>query len=158
MSVDWAYFDKFSDLTDKYLPPKGEGNTMATQIVTAVCKLVYKWYNDGDVFDNTYELSGWCNDLSSYANWLDIYTEDAGEILSLIKTIKFDCDAQYEELLKKLADKLLNAEYLAEQDKMECVGSVYSCDGQFRFDDEQEEDEEDWWEEDEDDELEDEEF
>ena len=48
-SVDWGYFNKFEDTIDKYMPSSGEGETMASQIATAINKLVYKWYNDGDV-------------------------------------------------------------------------------------------------------------
>ena len=113
MSVKWSYFNKFGELEDKYLPASGEGTTRATQIVTAVCKLVYKWYNDGDVFDNTYHLEGWANDLSSHANWLYQHTKDAWETLNKISKCYYDSD--YEDLLKELADKLLNEEYLAEQ-------------------------------------------
>ena len=65
-----VYFNKFKQINDSYLPDTGEGDTMATQICTAVNKLIYGWYNDGDVYDNTYMIDGWCNDLSSYANWL----------------------------------------------------------------------------------------
>ena len=43
------------------------------QAVTAVSKLVYKWFNDGDVYDNRFALPGWANDLSSYANWIEKY-------------------------------------------------------------------------------------
>ena len=48
MAVDWGYYDnaKFEELNGKYLPERGEGETKATQIITAVNKLVYKWYND----------------------------------------------------------------------------------------------------------------
>ena len=81
MSVDWSYFDKFDGIIDKYLPTKGEGETKATQIVTAINKLIYKWYNDGDVFDNTYHLEGWANDLSDYANWLYENTKMLGKFL-----------------------------------------------------------------------------
>lgn len=132
MAVDWGYYDKFEVLNDKYLPMRGEGETKATQIVTAVNKLVYKWYNDGDVFDNTYHLEGWANDLSSYANWLYYYTnKEVQEILNKIE----DCntDSEYEDLLQELADKLLNEEYLAEQNKIEKMFSVYECDGKFEF-------------------------
>ena len=83
MAVDWGYYDKFDGLMDKYLPMHGEGETKATQIVTAVNKLVYKWYNDGDVFDNTLHLEGWANDLSDYANWLADHA-NVGEILDKI--------------------------------------------------------------------------
>ena len=47
--VSWGYFNKFDDILNKYMPFTGEGKTMASQLVTAVNKLVYKWYNDGDV-------------------------------------------------------------------------------------------------------------
>ena len=73
MSIQWDDFDKFSEISDKFLPVSGEGNTVATQIVTAVSKIVYKWFNDGDVYDTAHYLTGWYNDLSSYANWLYEY-------------------------------------------------------------------------------------
>ena len=143
MSVQWDYYDKFEAVTEKYLPDMGEGETKASQIVTAVTKLVYKWYNDGDVFDNTHHLEGWANDLSSYANWLDKCTDlKASGILAKIK----DCynDSDYENLLKELADTMLNEEYLAEQNKFEKVGTIYECDGKFKFV-EFDEDEEDYY-------------
>ena len=112
---------------------------MATQITTAVNKLVYKWYNDGDVYDNTGLLEGWCNDLSSYANWLDQYA-GAGDILAKV----FDCwnDSQYEDLLRELADRLLDDEKMDEWHKKPAVGDIYTCDGRFRFEEEEEEEEE----------------
>ena len=131
MAVDWGYFDKYESLIDKYMPMRGEGETVASQIVTAVNKLIYKWYNDCDVFDNTYCLEGWANDLSSYANWLYENTKDGWKILNKIA----DCtnNSEYEDLLQELADKLLNEEYLAEQSKLEKVGTIYDCDGKFKY-------------------------
>lgn len=153
--VEWDYFDKFEELTDKYMPMRGEGETKASQIVTAVNKLVYKWYNDGDVFDNTYILKGWWNDLSSYANWLYEHT-DADRIL--VKITSCYNEEDYENLLKELADKLLDAEYLEKMDKEKKIETIYECNGVFEYkdtlDDEDEEedyydDEEDWEEEEE---------
>lgn len=140
MVTDWGYFDKFETLVDKYMPMRGEGETVASQIVTAVNKLIYKWYNDGDVFDNTHHLEGWANDLSSYANWLYENTKDAWKILNKIA----DCvtEGEYEDLLQELADKLLNEEYLAEQNKVAKVGTIYDCDGKFKY--EEWDDEEDY--------------
>lgn len=84
-SVDWGYYNKFKDITDKYMSNEGEGETMASQIVTAINKLVYKWYNDGDVFDNVHSgLEGWANDLSSYANWLYKYVDGTQDTLKEI--------------------------------------------------------------------------
>ena len=130
MAVDWSYYDKFEKIEDKYLPMRGEGETMATQIVTAVTKLVYKWYNDGDVFDNTHELSGWWNDLSDYAQWLVKYT-DRAEMLYRISFIK--TQSEYEDLLKALTDSTNDVAYLEEMDKKPKKGSIYECDGVFRW-------------------------
>ncbi len=137
MATDWGYFDKFETLIDKYMPMRGEGETAASQIVTAVNKLIYKWYNDGDVFDNTHHLEGWANDLSSYANWLYENTKDAWKILNKIT----DCynGSEYEDLLQELADKLLNEEYLAEQSKVVKVGTIYECDGKFKYEEQSDE-------------------
>lgn len=130
MSVNWEYFNKYVDISDKYMLTYGEGETKASQVVTAINKLVYKWYNDGDVFDNTAHLDGWANDLSSYANWLYKHTP-AKYILNAI----YDCynDSDYEDLLKELADRLLNEEYLAEQNKIAKVDTIYKCEGKFEF-------------------------
>ena len=131
MAVDWGYYDRYEALIEKYMPMRGEGETVASQIVTAVNKLIYKWYNDGDVFDTTHHLEGWANDLSDYANWLYENTKDAWKILNKIS----DCvtESDYEDLLQELADTLLNEEYLAEQNKAEKIGTIYDCDGKFKF-------------------------
>lgn len=131
MSVQWDYYDKFETLIDKYMQPRGEGETKASQIVTAVNKLVYKWYNDGDVFDNTKYLEGWANDLSSYANWL--YENTTEKVQTILNKV-YDCfDDDYEDLLKELTDELLDEKYLVEQNKFEKVGTIYKCDGKFEF-------------------------
>ena len=142
---DWNYFDKFESIIDKYMEMSGEGENKASQVVTAVNKLIYKWYNDGDVYDNTCYLTGWANDLSSYANWLAKYTdENVNGILSEVFFAKNDDD--YEEILKNLADYLLKEELLEEYSKEEKIGSIYECDGNFRFEEYSEEyDEEEGW-------------
>ena len=113
---------------------------MATQAVTAVCKLVYKWYNDGDVYDNRI-MDGWCNDLSSYANWLAKYV-DAKSILDRI----FECygESEYEDILKDLADEVLDETRLESLSKVPAVGSIYDCEGEYVFNEYDEEDDEEW--------------
>jgi len=138
-SVQWSYFDKFDEVSNLYLPPVGEGETKATQLVTAVSKLVYRWYNDGDVYDNTASMEGWCNDLSSYANWIYANYAEALPILDRIYDVYND--AGYEHILKDLADKFLNKEFLSEENKKGICGSIYSADGKFRFEDYETEDE-----------------
>ena len=128
--VDWSYYDRFDGVNERFLPSYGEGENQATQVATAVNKLIYKWYNDGDVYDNRAYLTGWCNDLSSYANWLAANT-DCGELLNTITDCI--CEDDYEELLKMLADNLLNEEVLEAYEQKPKVGSVYECDGPVEF-------------------------
>lgn len=137
----WGYFNKFNTICDKYLPPMGEGENMATQIVTAVSKLVYKWYNDGDVYDNTRYMQGWANDLSSYANWLHQHTF-ADSILEGIWECHIDSD--YEQLLVKLADSLLDESFLERKSKEPKVGSIYDADGPFEFVESDDEEDDEW--------------
>lgn len=129
MAVNWDYFDRFEKITSNYLPNYGEGDTVASQAVTAVMKLVYKWYNDGDVFDNTKYLEGWANDLSSYANWLYNHT-DRAKMLENIFVIS--TGSEYEDLLKELADSVLDESWLSTQNKPK-EGSIYQCNGKFKF-------------------------
>jgi len=142
--MEWSYFDKpeFQMVNGKYLPDMGEGDNMATQIVTAVNKLVYKWYNDGDVYDNTRYMTGWCNDLSSYANWLHKHVPGATALLESV----WDChtDDEYEDLLAGLADMLLDDEDLEHAARRPKVDSIYDCDGPFEFNEMEDDDDEDW--------------
>jgi len=139
MAVNWNYYNRFEELTNKYMPRQGEGETIGSQMVTAVNKLVYKWYNDGDVYDNTYVMQGWCNDLSSYANWLHKYAPRTADILEGIYTC-YTGD-EYEDILRELTDLVLDERYLSRWRGCEKVGSIYDCDGPFRFEEYSDEDE-----------------
>ena len=134
----WEEFDKFEGVINKYMPASGEGDTMASQAVTAVNKLVYKWYNDGDVYDNTHYLNGWCNDLSSYANWL--YNNLGAYFLDMVWMAESGDD--YEEILYQLAEFVLEENYLEGLSRKEKRGSIYESEGLFQFIDN--EDDEDW--------------
>ena len=136
MSKEWSDFDKFcGELEDKYLPRRGEGDTIATQITTAVSKLVYKWFNDGDVVDNTNGLDGWCNDLSSYGNWLYKYCPEARAIFDkwwFNRTSLID-DSDYEDMLYELCERTQDMDYLDTLNEVDAIGSIYECDGPFVF-------------------------
>lgn len=139
---NWDDFDRFEKIIDKYMPSYGEGETVASQAVTAVNKLIYKWYNDGDVFDNTYHMEGWWNDLSSFANWL---SEHYGQwhILCQIGDVRDNSD--YEDLLWQLATNVLDESKLKDAE-IPKRGSIYDCSGPFRFEEYvlEEEEDEDW--------------
>ena len=130
-------WDDFSDpetdsIEKQYLPGNGEGETMYTQAVTATTKLIYKWFNDGDVFDNNYGLKGWANDLSSYANWLDSYIPEAEPILEKIKTIG-NSEEAYTDLLYELLHAVFNSEMIAKYAELPKDGTIYDCDGPYSF-------------------------
>lgn len=156
MSVKSSEYDIYNSLLNEYLPSSGEGESKGEQLVTAVNKLIYKWYNDGDVFDNTAYLSGWANDLSSYANWIYKYVPSARRVLDTV----FDCtnDSEYEDLLWNLAQTTLDAEDIENLNKEPKVGSIYDCEGPYRFvededdyydeDDEDYDEDDDYWDED----------
>lgn len=134
--VSWDYFDneKFKAAEQAYLPNEGEGETFASQIVTAIAKLIYKYYNDGDRYD------AWsANDMTSYANWLCKYVSGASSILRKVED--YSDSHEYEEVLKELADKYMNVDFLKplEQPKQ---GTIYDCDGPFEYI--EDDDDEEW--------------
>lgn len=136
--------ESFGHLVDEYLPSRGEGDNKATQVVTAVNKLIFKFWNDGDVFDNTHGLEGWANDISSYANWLYKYLPECRGVLNGIYQCRTEED--YEDLLEDLAVTTLDENLLEDLALEDRQGSVYDCSGPFKFrdmnDDDSEYDEE----------------
>lgn len=139
---NWSDFDRFDAVIEKYMPRIGQGETKASQVCTAVNKLVYKWFNDGDVFDNTFYLEGWFNDLSDYANWLDRYT-DFGDILRRIAFC--DDEDDYTDLLYDLCVAALDEDYLNGLSMIQKEGGIYNCTGDFRFVEDQDDEEEEEW-------------
>lgn len=130
-------WDDFSDpVTDRiekdFLPANGEGDNMMSQAVTAATKLIYKWFNDGDVFDNTFGLQGWANDLSDYANWLDENIPEAATILNRIKAVGSDENA-YTQLLFDLMHAVFNDEMIVKYADKPVVGTIYDCSGPYSF-------------------------
>lgn len=132
-SISWDYYNqpKFMKIENKYLPDIGEGETMAEQIVTATTKLVYKHYNDGDVFDNVNSnLNSW-NDLSDYANWLYYNARSTKHILK--KIYRMSSEDKYKELLKELVDLTNNEEYLKDYANKPKFGTIYDQEGPFEY-------------------------
>lgn len=133
---NWNEFAKFSPIKTKYLPfdaeaTDGAGTTKATQVVAAVYKLINGFRKNGDVYDNTYGLSGWCNDISSYANWL--YNNTTKKAKTILLRIKY-CQSweQYYNILLALSEELLDEDYLVGINCKPCVGSITFCDGPFQ--------------------------
>ena len=48
------YMDKLEELTDQYVLPSGKASTIGGEILRAVNRIVYRFYNDGDRFWEEY--------------------------------------------------------------------------------------------------------
>lgn len=106
---------------------------MASQADTALSKLVYKWFNDGDVYDNQHGMSGWCNDISGSANWLANHFPGAKEILDRIYTIGCDSLA-YEDILYDLCCLVYDTPNLLDSlNNIPKIGCAYSEKGPYKF-------------------------
>ena len=91
---------KVLQIVENIFPRHGDGDSKGTQAATAISKIVYKWFNDGDVFDNTFGLEGWANDISGSANWLYEYVKGTKDVLDSIARIS--TEDEYTELLYEL--------------------------------------------------------
>lgn len=132
--ITWSSFDtpESNALEEKYLPANGDGDNMASQAVTATTKLIYKWFNDGDVYDNSYGLSGWANDISGSANWLAKHVPGARDILWRIQ--KTHSEEEYvSNILWPLFNLVYDPKLLSSLEKKPKVDDAYSCKGPFEF-------------------------
>lgn len=132
ITVDY-FINTYSDVIDYYMPNNGEGDTMASQIATAVNKLIYGWYYDDSVFETDLNFDiAWpdeVDDLSDRANWLYSYVPESRRILMRV----FACSSvdDYEELLMNLADTLLDEDLLEKYDAIPKQATIYTCKGKF---------------------------
>lgn len=129
--MSWSSFDKFNDVIDQYLPSSGQGNTFATQIVTAINKIVYTWFNNGRVYGQTYEtVRGYMFDIDGYAascaNWLyDHSSSRTKDLLEEVYYVKSEDD--YERILYNLCSTFLDPNLLEKKDKKPATGDIGSC-------------------------------
>lgn len=115
------------------MPPVGDGDTMASQAETAICKLVYRWFNDGDVYDNQYGMTGWWNNISGSANWLANHFPGAKAILDRIQEIGNDEDA-YTDILYDICRLIYDTPNLLDNlNALPKIGSAYDDPGPYKI-------------------------
>jgi len=143
MKYNWDYFDKYEDLIDKYMPNRGEGDTMASQICTAINKLIYRYFNDGDWYDNT--TSGtYGENISDYANWLYNHIPGIQDRMMTVKDMYSGND--YVAVLAYIAAFCLRENKLAEWNTQPKQGSIYHSKWPFVVEDpDYDDDEDDGW-------------
>lgn len=132
----------FEAVTDEYMPRSGEGDNKLTQLLVAANKIIYRWYNDGDVIDSSTGLS-LGDDISGSANWIDKYMP------SLAKSFKnvYDSfnDDTYEKTViipfEKTLEKYFSTEDWKKLLSEPKVGNAYRESGEYywEFPDDEEE-------------------
>lgn len=134
--VAWDVFDKYADILHDYLPRQGEGDTKASQFAVCISKLVYRFFNDGDYFTNQYcegKYEAGDESMPNYANWLSKYIDGAGGILDEIKSITYEDDDAYSDMLYELCTQFVTEEYLEQLDEESKTSeSIYKCSGEFK--------------------------
>ena len=142
--VEYSKFQE--ELLGKYLPPKFDGDNFAMQAVTAFNRLDYKWYQNGDIYDNTNHMFYYgteCNNVAPAANWLYNHIPDTREILLRIRNIS--SDREYDQIIEDLADIVLVEDKLLEWEKQPKESDIYNEKSPFEIrDDLLEEDEDEY--------------
>lgn len=147
-------FEKFNMVLDDYMPSRGEGNTMASQIATAVAKIVYRWFNDGDTVSSKWMVEGSTDEggVSQYANWLFKNVKEAAFLHNWIDKFNYKSvsRSEYEDFLYDMCVELLDPEILEKYDSEWAVDSIYEvgkyANGVFQSEEEYEDgtEEDDW--------------
>lgn len=130
--INWEDFDSFGPVLDKYMPEYGEGETMANQIATAVNKIGYRWFNDGDTISGDCEPSNDCaaGEVCQYGNWLDKNVPEASAFFGrwIDTLIGGDCDEDtYKEFLCEMFETLLDEKLLEKYTDEKKVDSIYNA-------------------------------
>lgn len=141
-----AFIEKqqYNDANDMYFVRIGQGDTMANQICVAVNRIVRRWFNDGDVFDNTSGFGDSQDEhLADCANWLAQHLPN--KVRMELAQVKYVQDyEEYEEILQGLCDICLNEEFLDRYDAYPADGDIFNCKGEFEVVFWEDEEDENW--------------
>lgn len=132
---------KFNEFFDKYVPINGSADTLGGEIVRAINRIVYRYYNDGDTVDrycgNEY------NHLRACDTFLKIYCP-AYHSLSNINELEYEkhlCDR-----LKKVVDYLIaNPNVFEIPNSTDCIANApyepweYDDEEDYDYDDDEDE-------------------
>ena len=125
-------FEKFNKVLDIYMPDQGEGESLASQIATAVAKIVYRWFNDGDTVSSKWMVQSGTDEggMSQFANWLYINIADSRPMFRNWLD-KFDnesvTDAEYENFLYDMCKNLLDPDFLDGYSTEPKYDSIYNA-------------------------------
>lgn len=96
-------YEKLNELFDQMVPPEGKALTVAGEMVRAAEKLIYRYYNDGDLVGRGYG-NHTCN---APARYLEDQFQDNQEMTYILEHRWFTDEPEYEEWLEALANHLV---------------------------------------------------
>lgn len=91
------------ELFDQYVPVSGKAGTMGGELVRAVNRLLYRYYNDGDLVGEDYGNET-CN---APARFIDDMVDQDTVIPFIIEHLWATTDPEYEEWLCSLGDHMV---------------------------------------------------
>ena len=98
---DWS----FEHLFDTLVPDSGKCDTLAGEIVRAINKIEYRWFNDGDRFNEDYGIET-CGQPAYFLADYIYEDEDEAPFRDIILNVDTDGDdLAYERLIDELKDK-----------------------------------------------------
>lgn len=93
------YFDK---LYGKLVPEQGKADTVAGEIVRALCRINYRWFNDGDYAGYGYGMET----AGSACTYLTVFDEIEPYIVTILNIV--DDEDAYEKALLALSNVVIN--------------------------------------------------
>ena len=128
--------DRLQVLFEELVPPQGNAETVAGEIVRAMMRILYRDFNDGDVFYEGYGLET-CS--GSVAYLIDVLGDEFIDDFEGIALRELHDDS-YTRELEKIADKVVNAilsneEYIASDNEEDSRSGKWEDDYEDRFKD-----------------------
>lgn len=125
-------FDLFNEILNTYMPKTGEGDTLASQIATAVAKIGYRWFNDGDTVSSNWMVQSETDagGLAQYANWLYVNVPEAKPLFrSWISRFDHESvsDSEYVDFLYNMCEVLLEPDLLEGYSAEPVKDSIYNA-------------------------------
>lgn len=94
---------KFNDWFDKFVPACGACETLGGEILRAISRIIYRYYNDGDTVDRYYGSDYNC------CKGADIFLEkNVSNYVTLIGVSDFSYEKEISKRLKFIVDYLTN--------------------------------------------------
>ena len=134
-------------LYDKLVPSMGDAETVEGEMLRAINKIIYRWFNDGDKYYEGYgtETAGPAHSFLVNANH-----PQRSAMVRLFK--EFVSDEEYERMLNDILDVILDHIESRQGDYTKnTLGGMYDYESEYVNEEEDEGDYDDWYEDEEDD-------